>query len=412
MQQLGVYAFKKWVRLNCQRRKICLEPEEDGNAVSYHRMGNLRLAHCEASPSEDNGVGVVNFPGKRKRFCLYNRLPASQGVLLDDDLWSRLPLELLERVIGNLPIDAMLRFRSVCKAWKAYISSCRFAELCYGAPSKGPWCLAIISDFKGIAVYDVTLDKWYQLPLPSAAAKHNMQPFGSGGSFVCFKTFDNRTFFVYNTLTRSCSALTPRRFSMGSDKDKVWVVTDQSEGFIVVVVRESRRYEVYDSYSHQWSKFGMLPPDIQISKESCIPNRSVSSGGTLYMVSEFPHDLVTYDTITGAWSKLYVRWPEDSWNHILSEYRGRVYMLALQRGNGIVSFCEWELSLTRMSWVKVETMPTMFWHEVFGKENNDWHIQSLANKDLVLLQFVNTNAQEYLVLYNRILKLWIRTSPT
>lgn len=376
----------------------------------YDTEGNSKQSDCEGSTDGYNGNGSARRQRKRKRTCFRDCLPAVHGLSLDQTLWSRLPLELLERVIENLPIDALLRFRTVCKAWKAHISSYRYAELCYKTPNEGPWCLTIIPDFEAIAVYDVALDRWHQLPFPSTAAKYNMQPFSSGGGVVCFRNVNNSKFFVYNPLTRSCSNLTPNRWSTSSDRDKVWVVTDQSEVFILVVVKESGRYEVYDSYSNQWNKPRMLPQIITIHQESIIPSRSVSSDGILYMVSKFPYDLVTYDTITGSWSKLYVRWPEQSWNHILSEYGGRIYMLAFQMENEHVSFCEWEFRSQGMSWVKVDSMPNSFCHEVFGDESKGWQVNSLANRDLVLLHFSKTESQEYLILYNRILKLWRKVS--
>eukprot|EP00249_Psilotum_nudum_P002964 c16267_g1_i2 orf=370-1494(-) len=350
------------------------------------------------------------FQQKKEQRDLHDCLPSPCGLVMDENLWSKLPEELLEKVLANLPVDAMLRFRSVCKAWKAFISSYGFVELCYKSSHKGPWCLTISPDCEGSAVYDVAMDKWYRILLPSIAAKHRMQPFNSVGGFICFKNFDNSTFLVYNLLTRSCSDLTPGRTRNCSDKDMAWVVVDQSEGFSVIVVGESRRYEVYDSYSNKWSRVGMLPTGIEISQDCCFPARSVAIDGLLYMVSNFPYDLVTYDIITGSWSKLYVRWPYQSWNHILSEYRGRICMMALQNKHDQLCFCEWELQTKRKAWVKIETMPKSLSSELLSCGNGEWQVHCLANRDLMLLQFVNTNGQKCLILYCRRQKLWKKIS--
>lgn len=373
----------------------------------YGGVCDTNKSHGEVSSSGCCGDGAQH---RSRGHGFYQCWSAPHGLVLEQGLWSKLPVELLERIIGSLPIDAMLRVRSVCKAWKAYISSYGYAHLCYRTPSKGPWCLAVVPERGEIAAYDVTLDKWHHLPLPNAAAKHNMQPFSSGGGLVCFKNLDNSAFLVYNPLTKTCSALTPKRRGIGLEKDKVWVVTDESEGFTVVVVRESGRYEVYDSFSNRWSKPGMLPHNVNLSQESALPARSVSSDGILYLIIGPPYDVVTYDTITGSWSRLYVRWPKQSWNHILSEYRGRIYLLAFQKEKDHLSFCEWELHSAKMLWVKVETMPKLFCLEVPDDTKKEWQLQSFANRNLVLLQFSNANLHEYLVLYNRALKQWTRIS--
>lgn len=321
-------------------------------------------------------------------------------------------MELLERIIASLPIDAMLRVRSVCKAWQAHISSYGFAHLCYTTPRNGPWCLAVVPDRSEVLVYDATLNKWHHVPLPKAAAKHSMQPFSSGGGLVCFKNLENSSFFAYNPLTKSCSALTPKRRGTGLDRDKVWVVTDESEGFTIVIVRASGRYEVYDSFSNRWSKPGMLPHNISVSQESDLPARSVSSDGILYLIVGPPYDVVTYDTITGSWSRLYLRWPEQSWNHILSEHRGHIYLLAFHREKDILFFSEWELQSATMLWVKVETMPRLFCLEPSNANgtNKEWQLQSYANRNLVLLHFSYDSSTQYLILYNRAMKHWTKIS--
>ena len=79
-------------------------------------QGEVSSATCCSEGAEHN----------TRRHCIYQSWPASHGQDLDQEMWSKLPIELLERVIASLPIDAMLRLRSVCKAWKAYISSYGF----------------------------------------------------------------------------------------------------------------------------------------------------------------------------------------------------------------------------------------------------------------------------------------------
>ncbi|KAH7288727.1 hypothetical protein KP509_31G038600 [Ceratopteris richardii] len=345
-----------------------------------------------------------------KKRCLYQHWGALHGQDLNKELWGRLPEELVERIIGSLPLDAMLRIRSVCKAWKAYVSSYGFAHLCYETPSNGPWCLAVMPDHRAVMVYDAALDRWNLLTLPNDAVNLKMQPFSASGGLICFKSIDNSSFFAYNPLTKSCSSLTPKRKGAGLDRDKVWVVTDESEGFIIVVVKESGRCEVYDSFVNAWNKPGWLPHNVSLSQESSEPSRSVSSDGTLYLIVGPPYDVVTYDTITGSWSRLYLQWPKRSWNHVLSEDKGRIFLLAFHREKGILSFSEWELHSAMRSWVKVGTMPSLFCLEPPENSNKEWQLQSFANRNLVLLQFTYDISDQYLVLYNRSIRHWTKIS--
>jgi hypothetical protein len=46
---------------------------------------------------------------------------AKTGLVLDPKIWSKLPEELLERVLVHLPLQSLVRMRAVCKKWDHYV---------------------------------------------------------------------------------------------------------------------------------------------------------------------------------------------------------------------------------------------------------------------------------------------------
>lgn len=48
---------------------------------------------------------------------------------MNDELWSRLPLEIVERTLLFLPVPVLCRFRTVCKSWNSLICKPAFGAL-------------------------------------------------------------------------------------------------------------------------------------------------------------------------------------------------------------------------------------------------------------------------------------------
>lgn len=49
---------------------------------------------------------------------------------MDGSLWSRLPVDLVERVLAWLPAASLLRLRTVCRKWREIIATKCFLEVC------------------------------------------------------------------------------------------------------------------------------------------------------------------------------------------------------------------------------------------------------------------------------------------
>lgn len=49
---------------------------------------------------------------------------------MDGSLWSRLPEDLVDRVLAWLPAASLLRLRTVCRKWSEIVATKCFLEVC------------------------------------------------------------------------------------------------------------------------------------------------------------------------------------------------------------------------------------------------------------------------------------------
>ena len=134
--------------------------------------------------------------------------------------WSRLPQDVVMRVLARLPLPHLLRARTVCKEWSLLTSTPEFRSV-YDGQSRQPYFPVMMwrggmitpdvaSDAEPWDVlfgYDYATGEWHKLPpldfLPVAAAQ----------GLVCFAIGASR-YVVYNLVARTCEELpqTPHKW--------------------------------------------------------------------------------------------------------------------------------------------------------------------------------------------------------
>ncbi len=91
---------------------------------------------------------------------------------LESPVWSRLPEDLLDKVVQYLPIPALVRARAVCKRLRDFIFSDRFQEASCCVPTwsslstETPYLLVFVT-IKGhrmCSAYDSIADRWRRMP--------------------------------------------------------------------------------------------------------------------------------------------------------------------------------------------------------------------------------------------------------
>ncbi|KAL2902719.1 hypothetical protein RDABS01_027801 [Bienertia sinuspersici] len=176
---------------------------------------------------------------------------------------SILPDDILEQILGHLPILAIIRAGSVCKKWNDVSRSGSFMQnLPITSPQK-PWYFMFTcdSDPRG-HVYDPMLKKWCRFKIPYVKIAHWSIVSSSG--LVCFMDRDStRKLYVCNPITKDCRKLETVPDAKVSDYCALAISLDKSsQDYTVTIVRSMRApgeqedwdlsIDVYNSERNLW----------------------------------------------------------------------------------------------------------------------------------------------------------------
>lgn len=174
-----------------------------------------------------------------------------------------LPDDLLERILGYLPVASIFRAGSVCKRWNEIINSRSFlVNFSYTSLQK-PWYFMFTnSDDPGGYVYDPILRKWYSFELP--CIEKSSWFIASSCGLVCFMDNDDRNqIFVCNPITKKFKRLEEPPGLGVSDYSALALSADaKSYRYTVAVVKSKQvpddfllwdlSIDVYDSKTESW----------------------------------------------------------------------------------------------------------------------------------------------------------------
>lgn len=209
----------------------------------------------------------------------------SSEVEMDAEIWSRLPEELLHKVVAHLPVPAYLRFRSVCKSWEALAASEIFLA---NVQPQEPWFLVYdvgdpSNDSDSVhlepiaSAYSFSEQKWRRLRLPLST--RNLKPLSSSEGLICFgciitsedDELPEYPLVVVNPITQDFYNLPPMLepddlplpwfSSVGLTVDpvtkayKVVVIMKEPWNSRDYQVRIGSRLKIYDSVTDEWTVF-------------------------------------------------------------------------------------------------------------------------------------------------------------
>lgn len=174
-----------------------------------------------------------------------------------------LPDDLLERILGYLPVASIFRAGSVCKRWSEIINSRSFlVNFSYTSLQK-PWYFMFTnSDDPGGYVYDPILRKWYSFELP--CIEKSSWFIASSCGLVCFMDNDDRNqIFVCNPITKKFKRLEEPPGLGVSDYSALALSADATSSRYTVAVVKSKQVpddfllwdlsiDVYDSKTESW----------------------------------------------------------------------------------------------------------------------------------------------------------------
>ncbi|EPS67131.1 hypothetical protein M569_07645, partial [Genlisea aurea] len=225
-----------------------------------------------------------------------------------------LPDDLLERILGYLPIASIFRVGSVCKRWNDVVSSKRFLWYRADVPPEKPWYFMFTSSDEPLGyAYNPIPKKWYSFDLPFIKTSNWF--IASSAGLVCFMDNDSRSrLCVCNPITRSCRDLDEPPGPKSSDYSALGFSVDRSKNEYSVSVVKSKQVpgnffqwelsiHLYDSGSGSWITSltevlsGWRGGDESVICGGALHFLIFSTGGT---AAENRHALIRYDLTGGT----------------------------------------------------------------------------------------------------------------
>ncbi len=280
---------------------------------------------------------------------------AKTGLVLDPKIWSKLPEELLERVLVHLPLQSLVRMRAVCKKWDHYVFTGTFTKLRAEALQQKPW-IVMTSTEKSLFAYDSGLDTWHDVSIPFNA--YELHVVAAAGGLLCFSNawFQWPGMYVCNPMTQKWRQLPPMNTWMISTVGMVYEEAARTFKILVCGRLEDHSMitEVYDSKTNSWTMGGTPSPARKYGGDA-----SLWCDGIFYCLT-FPFStlcLLAYDLRQGAWHEVPVRMPAPIMSPSLVECKGRLMLVGGLEEQMVFAIQIWELDSIKWEWIELERMP-------------------------------------------------------
>ncbi|XP_010272573.1 PREDICTED: F-box/kelch-repeat protein At5g43190 [Nelumbo nucifera] len=286
---------------------------------------------------------------------------------MEPAIWSRLPEELLERILAFLPFRTFLNLRSTCKRFNSLLFSPSFISLHSSSLAVGhrtqthpPFSSFLLLShpqfYHQVILYNSFQGHWRSLTLPSSHATSHLLSTSNG--LLCFSLPNSSAFLVRNLLSRSSRLIEFPTYPFSFNS--VSLISLPSKGYKILVLStgsSSNSTFVYDSNSNSWSRFEGFD---QILSENS-HQEGVFCNGHLYFTTPEPFSIVGFELETGKWARpTEAELPEElTFVRLVKSGEGKLYMIGGIGSYGISKRVKlWELVEGR-DWVEVERLPEM-----------------------------------------------------
>ncbi|XP_021773544.1 protein UNUSUAL FLORAL ORGANS-like [Chenopodium quinoa] len=311
---------------------------------------------------------------------------------MDSRLWSRLPQQLVDRILAFLPLPAFFRARSVCKRWYALLYSNSFLQLYLQVSPCHHWFIFFThktpntstiyrnnftnlnnnGDEQGDNVlstraylFDPYEVKWYIIPF--SIIPLGFSPATTSGGLVCWVSDEPglKNLFLHNPLLGSVTQLPPTRRprlfpSVGlsvttASVDLILAGDDMISPYAVKnLTAESFHIDSSGFYS-VWDTTSSLPR--LCSLES---GQMLHSDGRFYCMNYSPFSVLAYDVSSNAWWKIQAPMRRFLRSPCLVESKDRLILVAAvekSKLNVPRSLRMWVLQGCGSQWAEIERMP-------------------------------------------------------
>lgn len=301
-------------------------------------------------------------------------------IQMEDNIWAKLPEDLLNEILARVPPFMLFRLRCVCKHWNSILQDNSFLKFHSQVPSHGPCLLTFwkSSPSPQSSVFSLPLKTWYRIPftfLPPWA----FWLVGSSGGLVCFSGLDGLTFkiLVCNPLTQTWRTLPSMHYNQ--QRQLNMIVDRMDRSFKVIAASDiygdrTLPTEVYDSKLDRWSLHQIMPAGNLCSSKMAFCN------SRLYLETLSPLGLMMYQLDTGYWEHIPAKFPRSLLDgYLVAGTQKRLFLVGRMLYSTLQSMKIWELDHVKIVWVEITRMPPKYFRallrlsaerfECFGQDN-------------------------------------------
>lgn len=256
---------------------------------------------------------------------------------MDADLWSKIPEELLEKIIARLPFRFLFQSRALSKTWASKMSCAAFQnEVSLVSTHRwSSYCPLYVGN-EGLMGYDSSSKRFEKmltlsyLPYPRVRdcklITNTRGKISASGPLLCFVDCDhNPNIYVTNVITKKCKILPPRPNMTYPAIVHLLLSGNNNNAYKVILITplEAPCSQTYDSISQTWSiRYSEVVPMSSNLPLTAASSRWVSSNrawissnntwtnsayfnGTLYVLWGYQYDgpceLLAYNTVDETW---------------------------------------------------------------------------------------------------------------
>eukprot|EP00250_Pteridium_aquilinum_P022758 c25669_g1_i1 orf=169-1692(-) len=276
--------------------------------------------------------------------CMYDRalndMAMSEDLIGQGTFVSSLPDEVMERILGLLPLQTKLVCRCVCKSWNSVLSTDNLlmyttnTSLRNRSSGYGNAFFMLTTKDPSAYMLDPLSDLWHKLPKPACPGTSVL---AAAHSLVCIgnQVSECRSLIIFNLLSNTYKVL-PNTLRVGLLHKVTMSMDPSTHAYVVVVTGEDTsdfrgrrmyrlRTEVYDSASGSWRMAGDTLPEAKFGSDP-----GVWCNGLFYCITELPYGLTVFNFAQGRWMDLDVEMPKGIVFPSLVSCKGQLMMVGMQ----------------------------------------------------------------------------------